>query len=182
MILISGHHSLFLDAHIFNINRHYVTGFKIYLWIYSETNARWGAGRYYITRLTAHELTNVTDQIIGFKDHCPGIAILITLTVNLQPHIKIIYVFNLIFCYQPWADWSEGVTTFSLVPLTTANFHLETAFRHIIYNAITSYVVLGVCFIDINTRLAYDNAQFYFPIQLSPVTLNRPGNSGDPLV
>ena len=46
------------------------------------TDAGWRTSGYDISRLQAHALTKVGNNLTNWKDHCAGIAILMALIIN----------------------------------------------------------------------------------------------------
>jgi len=113
-------------------------------------------------------MTQVADDYSRTEDHCPGVAVLVAVAVDLEPHVEILRVLYLVSRDQPRADGPEGVASFALVPLT-ASLELECALGYVVADAITGDVISRLVLGHIGSVFADDDRQFDLPIQLVAV-------------
>ena len=107
----------------------------------------------------------VADQLRHAEDHGLGAAVLVAVAVDLEPHVEVLRVGDLVRGHQPGADRAEGVAALALVPLAAA-LDLEVALGDVVDDAIAGDVVHRVGFGDVAGLLADDDAEFDFPVGL----------------
>src|SRR6266850_1653275 len=86
------------------------------------------------------------------------------LAVDVEPHVEVLRVANLVAGDQPWPDRARAVEALALVPL--AGRHLESALRDVVHHAVAGDVVERGCFLDIPGLGADDHAELDFPVEL----------------
>src|SRR5690606_29818064 len=95
----------------------------------------------------------------------PGVAVLETLAVHVQPHAQVLRVGDFVGRHQPGADGTEGIATLALVPGAAA-LHLVFALGHIVHHAIAGDIIQGLVLAHIARLAADDHAQLDFPVGL----------------
>src|SRR5665811_228422 len=114
-----------------------VAGLEVFrLWLHTEAHARGGAGNDDVARLQDKKLRAVPDDMPAIEDHGFGIAALALLAVDVEPHVEILRVFDLVLGGYPRADWAEGLRAFALDPLPAA-LKLKTALGYVVGEAVT---------------------------------------------
>src|SRR5690625_6561599 len=99
--------------------------------IHTQSNTGRSSCRNNITRLQAHKLAQIMDDIRDFKYQIRGRAILQFFLIDLEPQIQVIYILYFILRRDPGPDRSESITAFSFVPLTSS-FYLKFSFADVI--------------------------------------------------
>jgi len=97
----------------------------------AETDSGWSTGAYDVARHQRHELADVADEIRNPKDHCACVAVLVTMTVNVEPQGERLRVGNIIARDEPRPDRTKGIATLAFDPLS-ATLELKGAFGDVI--------------------------------------------------
>src|SRR5262249_44473711 len=129
-------HLLALLAQAVDPQRHHVAGLEIFrLRLHAERYARRRAGDDDVARLQHEVLRAIPDQVAAIEDHGLGIAALALLAVDVEPHVEVLRIFQLVLGDEPRAERAERLAALALDPLPGA-LDLEHALRHVIGEAI----------------------------------------------
>ena len=116
-----------LLAQTFNAHNHLIASLEINRRLHAHADARRRSGRDHISRIKLHELRNIGDNMRRAEHHRLCVAVLHAFAIEIEIHVQILHILNLIGCHEPWADRAEGWRTFALHPLATA-LRLKRAF------------------------------------------------------
>src|SRR5262249_33559932 len=126
--ILAGDDLLALFAQALDAERDDIAGLQIFrLRLHAEPDARRRAGDDDVARQQHKELRQIPDDVIAVEDHRAGVTALAFLAVDVEPHIEIVDVLDLVLGDEPRADRAEGSAAFALAPLAAAALDLEAA-------------------------------------------------------
>src|SRR5215469_681212 len=82
----------------------------------AHPDARRGARGDDVAGLEGHEAADVTDDLGNGEDHRAGVACLHALSVDVEPHVEVLHVTDLVAGHEPRAHGTEGIAALALVP------------------------------------------------------------------
>ena len=107
------------------------------------------------------------DDLRHVEDHGARVSGLHALAVDVEPHVEVLRVANLVAGDEPWPDRACAVEALALVPL--AGRHLEGAFRDVVHHAVAGDVVERGCLLDIPGLGADHHAELDFPVEFGGI-------------
>ncbi len=134
--------------------------------LHAQPHARRRAGDDDVARLHDEELRAVPDQMLGAEDHGARVAALALLAVDVEPHVEVLHVLDLVARHQPRPDRPEGLAAFALVPLAAGARDLEVALGDVVRHEIAGDGVLRFRLVEIARALADDDAELDLPVEL----------------
>src|ERR1700693_789769 len=134
--------------------------------LHAEANARRRAGDDDVARLHDEELRAVPHQIFAAEDHGLGVAALALLAIDVEPHVEVLRVLDLVLGDEPRADGPEGLAALALVPLAAGALDLEVALGYVVRHEVAGDRRLGVFLGEVARALADDDADLDSPIGL----------------
>ena len=137
--------------------------------LHAQAHARRRAGDDDVARLHHHELRAVPDQVFAAEDHGLGVAALALLAIDVEPHLEILRILDLILGDEPRADRPEGLGALALAPLTAGTLDLEVALGHVVRQEIAGDRRLGIFLGQITRALADNDADLDFPVELERI-------------
>ncbi len=125
--------------------------------------------------------------MLGAEDHGAGVAALALLTVDVEPHVEVLHVLDLVLGDEPRPDRPEGLAAFALVPLAAGALDLEGALGDVVRHEIAGDGVLRLGAVEIARALADDDAELDLVVELGRFARRdgivvRPADAGDRLV
>src|SRR5208337_4261909 len=106
----------------------------------TEAHARRRARGDDVPRLEDHELRDVGDEGFCAENHGRGRAALHALAVDVQPHVELLRVLDLVGRDQPRPQWAEGRAALALHPLARA-LDLERTLGDVVAYAVAGDVL-----------------------------------------
>ena len=157
-----------LLAKLFDAKRHYVARFeKSRRRFHAEADTRRCAGDDDVSRLHDEELRAIPDKVLAAEDHRLGISALTPFAVDVEPHVQILRVLDLILGDEPWPDRAEGLAAFALVPLAAAALDLKYALGDIVAEEVARDCVLRLVLCQIPRAFADDDAEFDLVVEFA---------------
>src|SRR6516164_3197305 len=120
-------HKLALLTQSLNAEADHLILFQVNRRLLAHSHTRRRTGGNDVAGIQSHELRNVMNKIAETENHSPTGSVLVAVPINLQPHLQILRIRNLITSDQPGTDRTKRVRRFSFDPLTAA-FQLEHTF------------------------------------------------------
>src|SRR5215216_3552762 len=99
------------------------------------------------------------------EDHRCGGAVLIAVSVDLEPKCKLLRVGDFIPRHKPWSHRTKSVRRFSLDPLSAA-LKLKFAFRQIIDDAVARDMAKRIRPFYVTCILTNHYTEFHLPVGL----------------
>ena len=118
-----------------------------------------------VSRHQGHVPAHVAHDRLHVEDHGAGVAVLVAVSIHLQPHVEDAGVGNLVLRRDPGADGRERVGALALDPLAGAS-ELELPLGDVVDQAVAGNVVEGVVFLDVARARADDDSQLDLPVAL----------------
>ena len=109
------------------------------------------------------------DDVIAIEDHRPGVAALTLLAIDVEPHVEVLHVLDLVLGDEPRTDRAERLGAFAFAPLGAVPFQLEGTLGHVIVQEIAGDRVLRLLLGEIARALADHDAKLDFPIEFGGV-------------
>src|SRR6185437_3444894 len=131
----------------------------------AHSYSRRGARRDDVARLQRHELADVAHDRGNRKDHGARVARLHALAVDVQPHIEVLHVADLVASHEPGTHGAEGVAALALVPGAAA-LRLVFPLGEVVDDAIPGDVLQGVTLLHITGRRTDHDTELDLPIGL----------------
>src|SRR6185437_8083379 len=135
--------------------------------LHAERDARRRAGDDDVARLEHHELRHVPDDVLAIEDHRPGVTALALLAVDVEPHVEVLNVLDLVFGDEPRADRAERLAALALHPLAAGALDLEIALGHVVADEIAGDRSLRLALLQVARALADDDADLDLVVELS---------------
>src|SRR5438552_9670000 len=112
---------LFLFPQTLHAERDHIAGLEV-LWfgLHAHADTWRRPGRDHVARQQRHVFRHVRDQLGDAKNHRFGIAGLPACAVDVEPHVEILDILDLVGRHQPWPDGPERIATLALAPLRSA--------------------------------------------------------------
>ena len=111
-----GYDLLSLFAKAFNTKGNDISGQEEALWFHRLANTWRSAGGDDIARLQDHVLGNVGNDVLDGEDHRAGLSGLHPLSIDIEPHGKVLDVLDLIGGHEPWSERTECRATLAFGP------------------------------------------------------------------
>src|SRR5437899_2692677 len=93
--------------------------------LHTERDAGRSAGRDHVAGNKCHVTRQVRHELRDAEDHRPRITGLAALAIDVEPHVEILRILDLVGRHQPRTHRSERVAPFALAPLRSATLQLE---------------------------------------------------------
>src|SRR4029077_13448098 len=155
--LLRCHDLLPLLPQFLNTERHHIAGFEKHrCGLHPEADARRRASDDDVARLHHEKLRAVPHQMLASKDHGLRVAALPLLAIDVEPHVQILRVLDLILGHEPRTDRPESLAALALVPLAAAALDLEHALGYVVAQEISGNGVLCLVLRQIACPLAND--------------------------
>src|SRR5215831_11691737 len=159
---------LTLLAEFLDPERHHVAGFQEDRGgLHAETDAGRGSRDDDVAWLHHEELRAVPHEVLATEDHGLCVSALTLLAIDVEPHVQILRIPDLIPGDEPWPNRSEGLAALALVPLAAAALNLEHTLGNVVAEKIAGDRVLRFVLREIARALADDDAEFDFPVELA---------------
>lgn len=162
---LPGDHLLLLLAQSLDAERHDIAGLQELRRLHAEAHARRRACGDDITGFEHHELRDIGDDGFHIEDHGLGGARLHTHAVDVEPHVELLHVLDLVGGDKPGTERAEGFATLALHPLAAA-LDLILALGDVIAEAEAGNHRHRVFLRHIASALADHDGEFHFPISL----------------
>src|SRR6185295_4569960 len=135
-LILEPHDLLALLAQPLDAERDHVAGLEPYRrWLHAEGYARRRAGGDDVARLQHEELRAVPDDVRDAEDHGLRVAALALLAVDVEPHVELLHVLDLVLGDEPGPERPERLAALALGPLAAALL-LELPLRHVVADAV----------------------------------------------
>src|SRR5439155_7976570 len=145
--------------------RHDVAGLEIFgLGLHAHPDPRRRAGGDDVARQQRHVFRHVGNEVRDAENHRARVAALALLAVDVEPHVEILRVLDLLARDQPRTDRTERVAALALAPLRGAALHLVLPLRHVVDDAIARDMLERILLVDVACSLADDHAEFDLPV------------------
>src|SRR5205823_4996901 len=113
------HHLLALLAQPIDAERDHVAGVQEFrLGLHAEADARRRAGDDHVARLEREILRAAPDDVPAVEDHGVGVAALALLAVDVEPHVEVLRILDLVLGDEPGPERAEGLAALALGPLS----------------------------------------------------------------
>src|SRR5262245_35217248 len=168
--------------------RHHVARFEeLRLRLHAKPYARRRAGDDDVARLHDEELRAIPDQVLDPEDHRLGVAALTPLAIDVEPHLEVLRILDLVPGHEPRPNRAEGLAALALVPLPARTVDLEGALGYVVRQEIPRDRTHRLVAIEIARALADHDAELDLVIKLGRFLRNervvvRPADRGRRLV
>src|SRR5580693_1812024 len=166
--LLPLYHLLLLLAEPIDPQRHHIAGLQERRRLHAQPDARRRAGDDDVARLQDEILRAAPDDVAAVEDHGRGVAALAFLAIDVEPHVQLLRVLDLVLGDEPGAEWAERLAALALGPLPGA-LDLKDAFGDVVGEAIAGDDVERLIFAQIAGALADDDAELDFPVELTGI-------------
>src|SRR5262249_8267712 len=149
-----------------------VAGFEEFrLRLHAEPDAWRRAGDDDVARLHDKILRAGPDDLPAIEDHRRSIAALALLAINVEPHVEVLRILDLVLGDEPGAERPEGLAAFAFGPLPSA-LDLKDALGDIVGKTIAGDDVERAFFAQVARTAADDDAELDLPIELGRIFRN----------
>ena len=142
-----------------------LAGFQEFRRLHAGADARRRAGGDHVARLERHEAADIADQVGDAEDHRLGVAGLHALAVDVEEHVEVLHVVDLVGGDQPRPERAEGRAALALGPLAAA-LDLELALGHVVADGVAGDMGQRLGFVDVAAALADDDGKLDLPVGL----------------
>src|SRR5690606_14679536 len=113
-------HLLALLAEALDAEMHLVARLEEDGGLVAEADARGRAGGDHVAGHERDEAADIAHQGLDAEDHGPGVAGLAALAIDVEEHVEVAYVLDLVAGHHPGTGRPEGVVALALGPLAAA--------------------------------------------------------------
>src|SRR5690349_11830478 len=162
------HHLLPLLAELLDAERDDVAGFEKARWLHAETDARRRAGDDHVARLHDEILRARPNDVAAIEDHGRGVAALAFVAVDVEPHVEVLRILDLVLGDEPRSERAKGLAAFAFGPLSGA-LDLKHALGDVVGEAIAGDHIERLLFAQIAGAAADDDAKLDLPVELGRI-------------
>src|SRR5882724_12928284 len=132
---------LLLLAEAVDADKHLVAGLEeLRRRLDAHAHAGRGAGAHHVAGGQRADVRQIRHQLLYAEDHRAGIAGLLALAVDVEPHSQILRILDFVRGHEPGAEWRKGVEALALRPLA-AMLELPFALGDVVADEVTGDMV-----------------------------------------
>src|SRR5260370_14603142 len=166
-----GEDPLALLAEPLNPERNMIAGLEEALRLHPHAAAGRRARRNDVARLQNHEMRDVGNELLHVEDHRRGRPLLHALAIDVEPHVELLHIGDLIPGDEPGPERAECRTTLALHPLA-GTLGLEFALGDVVADAIARDEIQSLVLGDVGGAGADDDRKLDLPIRLDRALRN----------